>query len=145
MSFLYRENNKGPRTVSCRTPATTRAQSDLIPFTTTLCCKKHKKHLSIPMSFHLFNNYTVCFKKFVRRGVKSFFKVQNKSVNLTLIVHDFAQSFIAVFKCVLQLCHFLNACCLFDKRLCSSRWPMIFDQTLCSRCLQEIQVKETGR
>ena len=109
--FLYRESQTKPRTVSCRTPATTRAQSDLTPFTTTLCCKKHKKHLSIPMSFHLFHNYTICFKKFVRRGVKSFFKVQNKSVNLTLIVHDFAQSFILVFSCVLQLCNFLNACC----------------------------------
>ena len=37
------------------------------------------------------------FKKFMWRGVKSFFKVQNKSVNLTLFFSNiFAQSFITV-------------------------------------------------
>ena len=36
-----KENNKGPRTVPCGTPDM--IQSDLIAFTTTLCCLKHRK------------------------------------------------------------------------------------------------------
>ena len=44
-----------------------------------------------------------------------------------------------------QLCHFLNACCLSDRSLCSSRWAMIFEQAMCSSNLQGTQVKETGR
>ena len=79
----------GPRTVS-HTPDTTGAQSDLTPLTTILCCLEHKKHLSILVSFH---PYTItkqfAFKNFVWKGVNSFFKVQNESVNLTLFVQYF--------------------------------------------------------
>ena len=43
MSFMYRENNKGPRTVPCGTPDKTGAQSDFTPFTITRFCLKHRK------------------------------------------------------------------------------------------------------
>ena len=43
MSFMYRENNKGPRTVPWGTPDKTGAQSDFTPFTTTRCCLKQRK------------------------------------------------------------------------------------------------------
>ena len=56
-----------------------------------------------------------------------------------------AQSFITVVNWVSQLCPFLNACCLSDRSLCSSRWAMIFEHTMCSSNLQGTQVKETGR
>ena len=56
-----------------------------------------------------------------------------------------AQSFITVVNWVSQLCPFLNACCLSDRSLYSSRWAMIFEHTMCSSNLQGSQVKETGR
>ena len=40
---MYKENNKGPRTVSWGTPDKTGAQSDFTPFTTTRCCLKQRK------------------------------------------------------------------------------------------------------
>ena len=40
---MYRENNKGPRTVPLGTPDKTGAQSDFTPFTTTRCCLKQRK------------------------------------------------------------------------------------------------------
>ena len=43
MSFMYKENNKGPRTVLWGTPDKTGAQSDFTPFTTTRCCLKQRK------------------------------------------------------------------------------------------------------
>ena len=55
-----------------------------------------------------------------------------------------AQSFITVVNWVSQLCPFLNACCLSDRSLYSSRWAMIFEHTMCSSNLQGTQVKETG-
>ena len=42
-----------------------------------------------------------------------------------------AQSFITVVNWVSQLCSFLNACCLSDRSLYSSRWAMIFEHTSC--------------
>ena len=43
MSFMYRENNKGSRTVPWGTPDKTGAQSDFTPFTTTRCFLKQGK------------------------------------------------------------------------------------------------------
>ena len=43
MSFMYKENNKGTRTVPWGTPDKTGAQSDFTPFTTTRCCLKQRK------------------------------------------------------------------------------------------------------
>ena len=45
MSFMYRENNKGPRTVPWGTPDKTGAQSDFTPFTTTRCLKQRKESI----------------------------------------------------------------------------------------------------
>ena len=39
---------------------------------------------------------------------------------------------------------FLNACCLSERSLCSSRWAMMFEHTMCSSNLQGTQVSETG-
>ena len=43
MSFMYRENNKGPRMVPWGTPDKTGAQSDFTPFTTTRWCLQQRK------------------------------------------------------------------------------------------------------
>ena len=43
ISFMYKENNKGPRTVALGTPDKTGAQSDFTPFTTTRYCLKQRK------------------------------------------------------------------------------------------------------
>ena len=50
MSFMYRENNKGSRTVPWGTPDKTGAQSNFTPFTTTRYCLKQRKesvHFSV--------------------------------------------------------------------------------------------------
>ena len=44
-----------------------------------------------------------------------------------------AQSFITVVNWVSQLCLFLDACCLSEKSLYSSRWAIMFERTMCSR------------
>ena len=43
MLFMYKENNKGPRTVPWGTSDKTGAQSGFTPFTTTRCCLKQRK------------------------------------------------------------------------------------------------------
>ena len=71
MSFMYKENNNGLRTVPYGSPDTTGTQSDLTPFTTTLCCLKHKKafiHSNFFQPIPYLNNLLF----------------QNTSVNLTL-------------------------------------------------------------
>ena len=47
ISLIYNENNTGPRTVPWGTPDKTEAQSDFIPFTTTLCCLKESIHFRV--------------------------------------------------------------------------------------------------
>ena len=42
MSFIYKENNSGPRTVPCGTPDKTDAHWDFAPLTTTFCCLLHR-------------------------------------------------------------------------------------------------------
>ena len=47
---MYKENNKGPRTVPYGTPDKTGAQSDFAPFSTTRCRLYHRKefiHFSV--------------------------------------------------------------------------------------------------
>ena len=85
------------------------------------------------------------FKEFMRTCIKCLFKIQYECVNLSSIVKILAQSFITVVNWVSQLYPFLNACCLSDRSLCSSKWAMIFEHTMCSSNLQGTQVKETGR
>ena len=59
MSFMCRENNKGPRTVPCGTPDTTGAQSDLTPFShlqRLAVVYSIEKHLSTSIFYHQFHN-----------------------------------------------------------------------------------------
>ena len=81
------------------------------------------------------------FKEFMRGCIKCIFKIQYECVNLSSIVQDFSP--VIFYRS--QLCPFLNACCLSDRSLYSSRWAMIFEHTMCSSNLQGTQVKETGR
>ena len=79
-------------------------------------------------------------------GVSNAFSKSNMNVSTCpLLSKILAQSFITVVNWVSQLCPFLNACCLSDRSLYSSRWAMIFEHTTCSSNLQGTQVKETGR
>ena len=85
------------------------------------------------------------FKWFMRRCIKCLFKIQYECVNVStcpLLSKILAQSFITVVSWISQLCPFLNACCLSDRSLYSSRWAMIFEKTMCSSNLQGTQVKE---
>ena len=83
------------------------------------------------------------FKEFMRGCIKCFF--QNPVSICPLLSKILAQLFITVVNWVSQLCPFLNACCLSDRSLYSSRWAMIFEHTMCSSNLQGTQVRETGR
>ena len=86
------------------------------------------------------------FKEFMRGCIKCLFKIQYECVSTCpLLSKILAQSFITVVNWVSQLCPFLNARCLSDRSLYSSRWSMIFEYTMCSSNLQGTQVKETGR
>ena len=146
MSFMYRENNKGPRTVPWGTPDKTGAQSDFTPFTTTRCCLKQRKesiHFNVLPPIPYLNNLLL---RSSWGGVSNAFSKSNMNVSTCpLLSKILAQSFITVVNWVSQLCPFLNACCLSDRSLYSSRWAMIFEHTMCSSNLQGTQVKETGR
>ena len=96
------------------------------------------------------------FKEFMRGCIKCLFKIQYEYVNLSSIVQDFSPiiyylfiiqllNYLLLVSWVSQLCPFLNACCLSDRSLYSSRWAMIFEHSMCSSNLQGTQVKETGR
>ena len=85
------------------------------------------------------------FKEFMRGCIKCLFKIQYECVNLSSIVQDFSPIIYYCSQLSFQLCPFLNACCLSDRSLYSSRWAMIFEHTMSSSNLQGTQVKETGR
>ena len=85
------------------------------------------------------------FKEFMRGCSNAFSKSHTNVSTCPLLSKILAQSFITVVSWVSQLCPFLNACCLSDRSLWSSRWAMIFEHTMCSSNLQGTQVKETGR
>ena len=85
------------------------------------------------------------FKEFMRGCINAFSKSNMNVSTCPLLSKILAQSFITVVNWVSQLCPFLNACCLSDRSLYSSRWAMIFEHTMCSSNLQGTQVKETGR
>ena len=79
-------------------------------------------------------------------GASNAFSKSNMDVSTCpLLSKILALSFITIVNWVSQLCPFLNACCLSDRSLYSSRWAMIFEHTMCSSNLQDKQVKETGR
>ena len=145
MSFMYKENNKGPRTIPWGTPDKTGAQSDFTPFTTTRCCLKQRRIYP----FQCLATDSIAKHLLLRSswgGVSNAFSKSNMNVSICpLLSKILAQSFITVVSWVSQLCPFLNAYCLSDRSLYSSRWAMIFEHTMCSSNLQGTQVKETGR
>ena len=53
MLLMYKENNKGPRTLPRGTPDTTGPQSDLIPFTLNLSCLEQRKKKSVVKSISI--------------------------------------------------------------------------------------------
>ena len=61
------------------------------------------------------------FKEFMMGSIKCLFKFQYVST-CPLLSKILAQSFMTVVNWVSQLCPFLNACCLSDRSLYSSRW-----------------------
>ena len=143
MYFMYRENNKGPRTVPWGIPDKTGAQSDFTPFTTTRCCLKHRKesiHLNVLFPIPELNNLLL------RSSWGGVYAFSNSNMNVStcpLLSKILAQSFITVVNWVSQDYHFLNACCLSDRSLYSSIWAMTSEHTMCSSNLQCTQVKET--
>ena len=146
MSFMYKENNKGPRTVPWGSPDKTGSQSDFYSIYNNSLLSEAKKSIyllqclatdSIAKQF--------AFKEFMR-GVSNAFSKSNMTMSTCpLLSKILAQSFITVVNWVSQLCPFLNACYLSHRSLYSSRWAMIFEHTMCSSNLQGTQVKETGR
>ena len=81
MSFIYKENNSGPRTVPCGTPDKTGAHWDFDPLTTTLCCLLHRNEsihtdffslMPYPWSLHFRSSWG---------GVSNAFSKSNKNVS----------------------------------------------------------------
>ena len=137
MSFIYKDNNIGPRTVPCGTPNKTGAHWGFAPLITTLCCLLHRNesiHTKVfplmpsPWSLHFRSSWG---------GVSKAFSKSNMNVsNWPPTSKIFAQSFITVINWVSQLQFFLKACFLSDRSLFSSRWAIIFVHTICSSILQ---------
>ena len=146
MSFIYKANNSGPRTVPCSTPDKTGAHWDFAPLTTRLCCLLQRNEsintkvfplMPYPWSLHFRGSWG---------GVSKAFSKYNINVSTWPPASKIlAQSFITVINWVSQLRFFLKACCLSDRSLCSSRWAIIFVHTMCSSNLQGTHVKDTGR
>ena len=144
MSFIYKENNSGPRTVPCGTPDKTGAHWDFAPLTTTLCCLLHRNEsirtkvfplMPYPWSLHFRSSWGGVSKAFSKSNVSTWPPASK----------ILAQSFITVINWVSQVRFFLKACCLSDRSLCASRWAIIFVHTMCSSILQGTPVKDTER
>ena len=146
ISLIYNENNTGPRTVPWGTSDKTGAQSEFIPFTTTRCCLKQRKE---SIHFRVFPPVPYPYSLHLSSSCGGVLKTFSKSkINVSTcppISKILAQSFITVINWVSQLCLFRNTCCLSDKSLCSSKFAMILEHTMCSSNLHGTQVRETGR
>ena len=102
-----------------------------------------EKNLSISMSCHQFHSENLLLRS-SWGGVSNAFSKSNMNASSStwpLLSKILAQSFITVVNWVSQLYPFLNACCLSDKSLYSSRWA---EHTMCSSNFQGTQVKETA-
>ena len=146
MSFMYRENNKGPKTVPWEYTRQNRSPVRFYSIYNNSLFSEAKKRI-YPFQCLATNSIAkqLALKEFMRGCVKCLFKIQYERVNLTSVVQDFSPIIYYRSNWVSQLCPFLNACCLSDRSLYSSRWAMIFEHTMCSSNLQGTQVKETGR
>ena len=76
------------------------------------------------------------FKEFMRGCIKCFSKSNLNVSTWPLLSKILAKSFITVVNWVSQLCPFLNACCLSDRSLYSSRWAMVFEHAMFSSNLR---------
>ena len=85
---MYRENNKGPRTVPWGTPDKTGAQSDFTPFELLSEAKKRIYPFQCFATDSIAKQFA--FKEFMRRCIKCLFKIQYECVNLSSIVQDFS-------------------------------------------------------
>ena len=83
---MYRENNKGPRTVPWGTTDKTEAQSDFTPL-----FSEAKKRI-YPFQCLATNSIAkqFAFKEFMRGCIKCLFKIQYERVNLSSVVQDFS-------------------------------------------------------
>ena len=145
MSFIYKENNSGPRTVPCGTQDKTGAHWDFTSLTTTLCCLLHRNESIHTKVFPLMPNPWGLHFRSSREGVWKAFSKSNITVSTWPPASNIlAQSFITVINWDSQLRFFLKACCLSDRSLCSWRWAIIFIHTMCSSILQGTHVKDTG-
>ena len=127
---MQKENNKGPRTVPLGTPDKTGTQSEFTPFTITRCSLKHRKE---SIYFNILPPIPKLINLLLRSswgGVSNAFSKSNMNTAICLLLSkSLTRLFITVVSWVLQLCPFLNACCLSDRWLYSSRWAMIFEHT----------------
>ena len=90
ISFMYRENNKGPRTVPWGTPDKTGAHADFTPFTTSLLSEAKKRIYPFQCLATDSIAKQFAFKEFMRGCIKCLFKIQYECVNLSSIVQDFS-------------------------------------------------------
>ena len=91
MSFIYKENNSGPRTVPCGTPDKTGTHRDFAPLTTTLYCMLHRNE-----SIHtkVFFTYAISMEiAFMRRSVKGLLEIQYECIYLTPCIQNFGSIF----------------------------------------------------
>ena len=86
---MYKENNKGPRTVPLGTHDKTGAQSDFTPFTTRYYLKQRKVY---PLQWLATDSIAkqFAFKELMRGCIKCLFKIQYECVNLSPTVQDFS-------------------------------------------------------
>ena len=97
MSFVYRKNNKGPRTVPWGAhPTKPEPNQILLHLQTARCCLKHRNE---SFHFNVLLHVPVCFKVFMKGVSKAF---SNSSINLSTcprLSKILAQSFITVVNC----------------------------------------------
>ena len=86
---MYKENNKGPRTVPCGTAANTGSNLILHRLQEfTVVCRKERMY-----PFQCLPTYATArqfAKQVVRWSAKCFLKIENKCINLSSIVQDFS-------------------------------------------------------
>ena len=92
MSFMFREHNKGPRTVPWGTPDKTGAQSGFTPFYIQQLIVSEAKKRIYPFQCLATNSIAkqFAFNKFTSGCIKCLFKIQYECVNLSSIVQDFS-------------------------------------------------------
>ena len=116
MSFMHRENNKGPRTVPWGDTRQNRSPVRFYSiYNNSLLSEAKKRIYPFQCLATNFMAKQFTFKEFMRWCIKCLFKIQQECVTLSSIVKILTQSFITIVNWVSQLCPFPNACCLSDR------------------------------